>query len=259
VLFQWYKNGQLIPGATTSIYTTPQLKPADNGGQYYAAIRTLGIATWSNSVTATLTVIADTNKPTAFAASFEENTLPVISVSFNKFMDLATISQMSNYQVSGGSASIVGITVDTNNANHVQLQLAQAPTGPITLTLTGITDFSGNTPVSTTLKRGACHPDQCRHRRYRRSGSDLAWFYVGRWNERVHDFLPGQRYLERPRRFNFSYEQKTGDFDVVVRQKTFTKVSNWSKGGLMVREDLTPQSRNWNIVNDPTSADGQLD
>jgi hypothetical protein len=41
-----------------------------------------------------------------------------------------------------------------------------------------------------------------------------------------------------------------------VRQKTFTKVSNWSKGGLMVREDLTPQSRDWNIVNDPTSADG---
>ena len=56
--------------------------------------------------------------------------------------------------------------------------------------------------------------------------------------------------------FNFSYQSKTNDFDVVVRHVSFTKVSNWSKGGLMVREDLTPQSRNWCIVNDPTSADG---
>jgi len=45
----------------------------------------------------------------------------------------------------------VGIIVDTNDARHVQLQLAAEPTGPITLTLTGITDFSGNAPVTSTL------------------------------------------------------------------------------------------------------------
>jgi hypothetical protein len=56
--------------------------------------------------------------------------------------------------------------------------------------------------------------------------------------------------------FNLSYESKTNDFDVVVRQMTFTKSDNNSKGGLMVREDLTPYSRNWNIVNNPTAVDG---
>src|SRR5213079_1201088 len=95
--------------------------------------------------------LADTNKPTAYAASFDENGLPVIGVSFSKFMDLATISQPGNYSISGGGVTIVGITVDTNNVNHVQLQLSGTPTSPVTLTLTGITDFSGNTPVSTTL------------------------------------------------------------------------------------------------------------
>jgi len=257
VLFQWYKNGTLIPGATTSIFTTPQLKPADNGEQFYAAIRTLGIATWSNSATATLTVIADTNKPTAYAAVFDENGLPVISVSFSKFMDLASISQQANYQVSGGSASIVGITVDTNNVTHVQLQLAQEPTGPITLTLSGITDFSGNTPVSTTLSVAPVTlinadigdigvPDPTWPGFLWADGTSA--FTISCQGSDIWNALDG---------FNFSYEQKTNDFDVVVRQKTFTKVSNWSKGGLMVREDLTPQSRNWNIVNDPTSADGQ--
>jgi hypothetical protein len=56
--------------------------------------------------------------------------------------------------------------------------------------------------------------------------------------------------------FNFSYEIKTNDFDVVVRQKDTRHISNWSKGGLMLRETLDAGSRNWNIVNDPLSSDG---
>jgi len=255
VLFQWYKNGTLIPGATQPRYTTPSLKPAD-GGQFYAAIRALGIATWSNSTTVTLTVIADTNKPTVYSAVFDENGLPVISVSFSKVMDLSTITNQGNYSVSGGGASIVGIVVDTNDMRHVQLQLAAEPTGPVTLTLTGITDFSGNPPASSTVSvattklvnldigdftvpdpawPGSMYSDGANAYTIKCEGSDI-------WNA-----ADG---------FNFSYEGKTNDFDVVVQQLSFTKVSNWSKGGLMVREDLTPASRNWNIVNDPTSADG---
>jgi hypothetical protein len=257
VLFQWYKNGQIIPGAITSTYTTPQLKPADNGGQYYAAIRTLGIATWSNSTTVTLTVIADTNKPTAYAASFDENGLPVISVSFNKYMDLASMSLQGNYSISGGGVSITGITVDTNNVNHVQLQLSTEPSGPVTLTLNGVTDFSGNPPVSTTLNVPA----------------------VGLINADVGDVSipdpawPGFMWVDGPGAytvtaqgsdiwanadaFNFSYEQKTGDFDIAVRQISDTEgLSNNSKGGLMVREDLTAGSRNWTMNNQPkTGAD----
>jgi hypothetical protein len=56
--------------------------------------------------------------------------------------------------------------------------------------------------------------------------------------------------------FNFAFEKKTGDFDVVVRQKDITHTSNWAKGGLMVREDLSSGSRNWNIINDPLASDG---
>src|SRR5215831_11826705 len=93
----------------------------------------------------------DTNKPTAFAAVFDENGEPVISVSFSKTMNLVTISQVTNYTVSGGGATIVGMTVDTNHANHVQLQLIQEPFGPMTLRLSGITDLSGNPPVNTNL------------------------------------------------------------------------------------------------------------
>lgn len=56
--------------------------------------------------------------------------------------------------------------------------------------------------------------------------------------------------------FNFAYETKTNDFDVVVRVKSETKTSNWAKAGLMVRETLDYGSRDWNIINDPSSLDG---
>jgi hypothetical protein len=252
VIFQWYKNGTLIPGAITSVYTTPPLKPADNNSQYYAAIRTLGIATWSNSVTAVLTVIADTNKPTAYSAVFDEMGLPVISVSFNKTMDLATISQQANYSVSGGSAAIVGITVDTNDARHVQLQLAQEPTGPITLTLSGITDFSGNTPVATTLSVATVPLVNADIGDV--SVPDPAW-PGAMWVDGPGEYTviaQGSDIWGTGDAFNYSYESKTGDFDVVVRQISDTEgLSASSKGGLMVREDLTASSRNWGMNNQP--------
>jgi hypothetical protein len=256
VLFQWYKNGTLIPGATSSTYTTPPLKPADNNSQYKAEIRALGIANWSNSTPAVLTVITDTNKPTSYAAVFDQNGLPVISVTFSKTMDLASISAQGNYSVSGGGASIVGIIVDTNDARHVQLQLAAEPTGPITLTLTGITDFSGNAPVTSTLSVSTVElinadiGDP--------AAPDPAWpGYM--WSDGPNAYTiqcQGSDIWNAADGFNFSYESKSGDFDVAVQQTSFTKVSNWSKGGLMVREDLSLTSRDWNIVNDPTSADG---
>jgi hypothetical protein len=56
--------------------------------------------------------------------------------------------------------------------------------------------------------------------------------------------------------FNFLYEQKSGDFDIVVRTKKITHTSNWAKGGLMVRESLDATSQNWNVVNDPLAGDG---
>ncbi|HLH55923.1 MAG TPA: PA14 domain-containing protein [Verrucomicrobiae bacterium] len=257
VLFQWYRNGVLIPGAITPTYTTPPLKTNDSA-QYYAAIRALGMPTWSNSVTATLTVITDTNKPTAFASVFDEGGLPVISVSFSKVMDLSTLTNQANYSVSGGGAAIVGIVVNTNDARHVQLQLAAEPTGPITLTLAGLLDFSGNAPVSNTLSVLVNKLTNVDIGDAQANPPDPA-FPGSMWSDGPGAYTirtEGSDIWGNADGFNFSYEIKTNDFDVVVQQLTFTKVSNWSKGGLMVREDLTAASRNWNIVNDPTSADG---
>jgi hypothetical protein len=122
--------------------------------------------------------------------------------------------------------------------------------------MSGITDFSGNSLVSSTLSVATVPL----------VNADIGDLQVPdpAWPGFMWADAPGAYTIScqgsdiwnSADGFNFSYETKTGDFDVVVRQKTFTKVSNWSKGGLMVREDLTIGSRNWNIINDPTSADG---
>lgn len=256
VLFQWYKNGTLIAGATTSTYTTPALLPADNNAQFTVQIRALGIANWSNSTPAVVTVITDTNKPTVYAGVFDENGLPVISVSFSKMMNLASISALSSYSVSGGGASITGVIVDTNDTRHVQLQLAAEPTGPITLTFSGITDFSGNS--LTTSSVSVATPELINADIGDPTVPDPAWpGYMYTDGAGAYTVMcQGSDIWNNGDGFNFSYESKTNDFDVAVRQVSFTKVSNWSKGGLMAREDLTLGSRDWNIINDPTSADG---
>ncbi|HLH55010.1 MAG TPA: hypothetical protein VKY92_15480, partial [Verrucomicrobiae bacterium] len=262
VLFQWYKNGVMIPGATEKVYTTPPLKPSDNNAQYVAAIRALGYLTWSNSSPAIVSVITDTNKPTAYASVFDENGLPVMSVSFSKMMDISTITNLANYSLSGGGASAYEVIVDTNDVRHIQLKLTAAPTGPVTLSLTGIKDYSGNSLVAPTISVAKSEL----------VNADIGDVFANLGQAGFIGF-PGYLYIDGPGAitvacegsdiwdvadgFNFSYETKTNDFDVAVRQVSFTKASNWSKGGLMAREDLTAGSRNWNIVNDPTSADGK--
>src|SRR6185312_460490 len=56
--------------------------------------------------------------------------------------------------------------------------------------------------------------------------------------------------------FDFGWELKTNDFDVVVRGVSNGHTSNFAKAGLMVREDLSSASRNWSVINDPAAADG---
>jgi len=43
--------------------------------------------------------------------------------------------------------------------------------------------------------------------------------------------------------FNFVYIEKTGDFDFVARVESLTTIHQYTKAGLMAREDLTPGSR----------------
>ncbi len=264
VTYQWYSNGVAISGATATSYTTPLVLPSNNGDQYVCAIRGLGYPTWSNSLPATLTVITDTNPPTlVYGAVFTNiNLLPpveYIDVTFNKRMDIASLGQMANYTIPG--ATVTGITINSNDFKSVQLTFSGTPTSPVSVQVNGVKSFSGTAVAAASSIAVQTVP---------LTSQDIG--LPDPTTGAPDPAQPGLMYVEGPGAytisaegsdiwnnadgFNFSYEMKTNDFDVVVRQKYITHTSNWAKGGLMARETLDPGSRDWNIINDPLASDG---
>ncbi len=269
--FQWQKNGVDIPGATGSQLTlSSPFLPSDNGAVFTCKMRALGYADdslnpiWSNSAPATLTVI--TNTPNFVYSLYYTNNSYVpfvgqaytlVTVAFDSAMDPGLLSQPSTY-VLGGGLTIDSVTVNSNDYRSVQLKVSGTPTFPFNVTINGnVSGLGGGAKVANTTQSVIMSQLVCEDIGAT-PGTDPA--------------VPGQMFGFAPNGyniacegsdvwnnddgFNFAYEMKTGDFDVVVRQVDTKHTSNWAKGGLMVRESLASNSRNWNIVNDPLASDG---
>jgi len=280
LFFQWYRNGQPVAGANSSVYSIPMVMPSDAGTQVYCTMRALGYGdghgnpAWATSSIAYINIITSAPPTLLYSAIYtnyaDENSpvygyVPVtyIDLAFSGPMDPVALLNPLNYvfapQPGCGitSANITSITVNSNGYRQVELAINTTPNAPFTVQINGSRGLSGgpaltgantiavkNVPltcydignpgldpaIATTMYTdgSSAYTVQC-------EGSDI-------WNGSDG--------------FNFLYELKDGNFDVVVRQIDTTHTSNWSKGGLMVRESLDPASRNWNIVNDPVTSDG---
>ncbi|HWI58808.1 MAG TPA: hypothetical protein VNZ22_16400, partial [Bacillota bacterium] len=263
-----YKNGAAIPGATRASVTLNEVPLSDNGAQIVCAIRALGYANdalqpiWSNSQPATLSVVSTPPTFVASAIYTDYNltnvgggSLPALCVDlgFSKRMD-ATVLSNAVYSLTGG-LTVTNVAV-SGNGRTVKLFVSGNPTGSVTVSVSGLKDASG---LSLPAISGAAV------RPLGLVSADVGWpgadpiFPSKLWVENTNAFTveaEGSDIWGTADGFNFLYEQKTGDFDVVVRQKKITHSSQWAKGGLMVRESLNADSRNWNIVNTPVAADG---
>jgi len=177
-----------------------------------------------------------------------------VTINFSTPMDPVGLSNPGNYVLVGGT--IQSITVNSNTYQNVILTVTGNPTS---VTVNNIVGLGGglalggnhtatiNKVLLTSVDIGVVGPpvDPAVPSGFYPSGTNA--FLVECEGSDIWNANDG---------FNFSYEMKTGDFDVVVRQKSITHTSNWAKGGLMVRESLNADSRDWNIVNDPILADG---
>jgi hypothetical protein len=265
VTFQWYKNGISIPGATSSSYTQVPILPSDNNAQFVCGIRALGYSDnslnpiFSNSVPAVLTVITDTVPPTiAYAATLDNTNNPlsalfVVDVTFSKWMDASTLTNPANYSVAG--ATITNIVLAYNHRT-VELDLNQMPTLPVSVIVNGVKDVSGNTIALNST--APINPVGLTCSDVGTIGGDPAYpSFI--WVTGAGGYIisaEGSDIWGTADGFNFTWELKTNDFDVVVRGVHNGHTSNWAKMGLMVRETLDATSRNWNIINDPAAADG---
>jgi hypothetical protein len=267
--YQWYKNNVAIAGATSPTYSIPVVLPTDNGAQIYCTTRALGYADisgnvlWATSHVASLTV--NISAPQMTYSSYYANSNYVnfgydptnyIIIAFSAPMDPNLLSQPSTYILPPG-LTLLSILVNTNDYRSVALAVSGTITLPLNVQVSSsLAGMGGGLAVSNTSV--AINTVPLTDADIGSPGSDPA--------------VPGMMFVEGANAytiacegsdiynnadgFNFAYEMKTNDFDVVVRQRDNKHTSNWAKGGLMVRETLDANSRDWNIINDPVASDG---
>ena len=152
--YQWLRNGEEIPGATRSIYTTGVQSLADNASEYAVLCSVAG----KGSVTAkaVLSVTKDTTPPTIEQVSFGSGPTLLTTIRFNEVLDSTTASQAANYTF-GAGVSVQGVSVspvfiDANDQHVYQTVtlnvVGLAQNSPYSLTVSGVKDFAGN-PMTT--------------------------------------------------------------------------------------------------------------
>jgi hypothetical protein len=101
--FQWYKNGALITGATTTALTLPNVQPGDDGTTVFCAMRALGSGDnagnplWATSSIATLHVVS---LPYAMGLGVPDRR--ELYVYFSTNMDAATALDATRYTLNHG-------------------------------------------------------------------------------------------------------------------------------------------------------------
>jgi len=268
MMYQWYKKNILVPGATRATYTIGAVDASDNGASVMCAIRSLGYGdaagnrAWSNSAPAILHV--NSAPPTFVYAGLYTNItidgtgaeIVLVDLTFNKKMDITSLLNLGHYTINGG-LTVTEVIVNSNDFRHVALKVTGKPTYPITVSFNGLTDANGGALAAGTSGAVSVVP---LHFLDIGAGWGIDPVFPSMlWTDGAKDYTvvcQGSDIWGTADGFNFLYEAKTGDFDVVVRQKSITHSSQWAKGGLMVRETLEAISREWNIVNTPQASDG---
>lgn len=236
--YQWLRDGVEIPGANSSSYTLASAAlPEDNGAQFSVRITAAAISvpTVVTSSSATLSVIrVDTTGPVAVRTHAPASEF--VTIDFDEPLDPTTAGDSTRYTLNGG-ASVFSAQLLPGNQS-VALKVTPLA-GPYTVSFTGIGDRFGNEGSGSVS--GAI--------------GSMLFADIGAVN------LPGYVSATNSNRYvvaatgadlwaaadsgSFVYTNLTGDFDLRVRVESLTgDVNGDTRGGLMVREDLNPGSRN---------------
>jgi hypothetical protein len=112
IAYQWFFNGQPIPGATNRELDIPQTQYTHQGAYFVTVTNSAGGET---SDIAQLTVIQDTNPPVLRSAAASTSRTQIL-VTFSEPVDPVTSQNPANYQVRGefGPVQIINATAGTD-------------------------------------------------------------------------------------------------------------------------------------------------
>lgn len=236
ISFQWHRDGAPIPHATNATYTLANIALSDNGSAFHVLVSNVASNT-PYSVTssnAILTVSGDVSQPALLSAA--NNGLNQIVVTFSEPVTALTANDPFNYTITNnaGSLPVLSATLAPNQTNVTVVTTNQVEGVLYTLTVNGITDacsgnlIEANSQVTfiavayTPADIGTPLP----------SGNTVA--VSGGYN-----VTGGGRDIGGTSdQFQFSYQQRSGDFDLKVRIKSLGLSDAWAEAGLMARESL---------------------
>ncbi len=135
-VFQWKRNGTNVPGATNSVLNLPLVLLGENGHTFSCAItNSLGGITTS---TATLTVLADTTKPTISTVG-NLGELQVVFVTYSEPVELASATNAANYSVNNG-VTVLRVAPGADTRTVILTTSLLTPGVTYTLTVNNVRD-----------------------------------------------------------------------------------------------------------------------
>ncbi|MBI4327611.1 MAG: Ig-like domain-containing protein [Chloroflexi bacterium] len=145
--YQWYRNGEVIAGATSSSYTISAVQVADNGARFTVrAVNRNGTYNQPLSSEATLTVSTD-NLPPEVLKIVGDAAYTKVSITFNEPVDPTTAQNSANYTVAG--LQITAAVLSANGRVVTLTTSSQTPGTRYNVTVNGVADIiSANNKIS---------------------------------------------------------------------------------------------------------------
>lgn len=153
---QWFRNGVLIPGATSLSYTAAAI-PANNGAVY--TLMVTGVCNVA-SASATFTVLSDAFPPTLVSATPG----PLIGgtyvdIVFSEAVETGSATESLNYEINGGALNVISATQVAPNKIRLTTD-AQMRGASYAVVVNSVVDLFANTIAanSTVYFKGANFP-----------------------------------------------------------------------------------------------------
>jgi hypothetical protein len=147
IQYQWYRDGQTIPGATGSSYTLNAVQTTDSGSKFSVrASNKNGTFNELASNEATLTVSTDNIAPQV-AKIVGSRTYNKVSITFDEPVDPTTATTLANYTVAG--LQVTAATLSADGRTVTLTTSTQTPRTRYNVTVDGVADIiSANNKIT---------------------------------------------------------------------------------------------------------------
>ena len=231
--YQWQRGGSNILAATSSNYVIPAVTLADSGVLFRCILTNeLGSVT---SEVATLTVLADTNRP-VLSRVYNVDTTEV-DVVFSEMVESNSATALTNYSLTGAVIHGVKYGADTRT---IVLTVASLVVGSnYTLTVSNVIDRAA---ASNAILPGTQWTFTAREFALQDIGTPSAEGTVSYLANGTELTAGGAGIDGEQDACTLNYLLKTGDFDVQVRVARLDPSDPWAKAGIMARSTLDSDS-----------------